>query len=171
VGYADYSTNPLGIYTNNGQGRYRGVEGAVHHDLTRNLTAALSATWLDAVYRQAGTAIIGNSIPGVSRYVAAASLTERVPWVQGLTLHADLQYVGRQWVNSANNWQVPSHTLLNLGASYVTRINGKDVTFRAEIDNVTDRKYWYASWTNSTAENTLQLGAPRVFSLNARIDF
>ena len=166
VGYADYSTDPLGIYTNDGEGRYRGIDASVHSDLTNNLTGTLSATWLNATYQQAATAIVGNNIEGVPNFTAAVSLSERLPWVQGLTIHADTQYNGPEWVNSANNWELSSFTLFNLGGSYVVPIAKKDVTFRAEVNNVFNKDHWFATYTG----NTIQIGAPRLFSLSARVD-
>ncbi|MBB5463625.1 hypothetical protein [Paraburkholderia sp. Cpub6] len=32
--------------------------------------------------------------------------------------------------------------IVNIGANYLTRIGGHDVTLRAAIDNITNRRYW-----------------------------
>jgi iron complex outermembrane receptor protein len=56
--------------------------------------------------------------------------------------------------------------LVNLGASYATRIGGYDVTFRAAIDNLLNRRYWEYQYADYVTP-----GDPRTLSLNARIDF
>ncbi len=45
-------------------------------------------------------------------------------------------------LNAANQLTVPGYTIANIGASYTTRIGGRNTTFRAAINNVANRKYW-----------------------------
>lgn len=54
----------------------------------------------------------------------------------------------------------------SLGASYYTRIAGKDLTLRAALGNVTNKRYWAFQF-----DNYLQPGEPRNVSLNAKISF
>ena len=56
--------------------------------------------------------------------------------------------------------------LVNLGATYTTRIAGYGVTLRAAIDNLTNRRYWEFQYADYIAP-----GDPRTLSLNARLDF
>ena len=49
---------------------------------------------------------------------------------------------------------------------YATRIAGYDVTFRAAIDNLLNRRYWEYQYADYVTP-----GDPRTLSLNARIDF
>ncbi len=165
--YADYSSNPQGIYVQAGELRYQGLEVQGHADLQRWLTINAGATWLDAKYRATTPALVGNRIEGTPRFQAVLGVDAKVPQVAGLSLQADASYVGNQAANSANtaSWQVPAVTLLNAGAAYRSRIDGHYVTYRLQVNNLADRQYWYAASSNS-----LQIGAPRQLSLNVRFD-
>lgn len=163
--YADYSTNPLGVYIQGGELVYKGLELNGHAKLQPWLTVNGGATWLNATYRATIPAIVGNRVESTPRFQAVLGLDARVPQVAGLSLHTDASYVGAQAANSAGNWTVPAITLVNAGAAYRTDVSGHPVTFRVEVNNLADRAYWY-----STASNALQIGAPRTVSLNARFD-
>jgi iron complex outermembrane receptor protein len=56
-------------------------------------------------------------------------------------------------------------TTFDVGARYRTKVAGKDVVLRANIDNLTDKKYWLAS--GSFATNA----AGRTIMLSASVDF
>ena len=57
---------------------------------------------------------------------------------------------------------ISSITLLDLGASYDTKIAGYDATITAMCYNVFNKNYWYAS-----GDNSVGLGAPRNFMVTA----
>jgi iron complex outermembrane receptor protein len=65
---------------------------------------------------------------------------------------------------------LPSWTRLDLGASYLTRVMGRDLTLRARIDNVANRGYW-ASAGGYPGSGYLVLGAPRTVAVSGTIDF
>lgn len=163
--YADYSTNPQGIYVQGGELRYQGLELNGHAELRRWLTVNAGATWLDATYRATSPAVIGNRVESTPRFQAVLGADANVPAIAGLSLHADAGYVGPEAANSANSWTVPGYTLLNAGGTYRTRIGDHHVTFGLQVNNLADRAYWY-----STSSNSLQLGAPRTVSFNVRLD-
>lgn len=58
------------------------------------------------------------------------------------------------------------HMIVNIGANYLTRIGGHDVTLRAAIGNITNRRYWMFQYSDYIAP-----GDPRMVSVNAKIDF
>jgi iron complex outermembrane recepter protein len=164
--YADYSSNPQGIYVQAGELRYQGLELAGHATLQRWLTVNAGATWLDAEYRATTPALVGNRIESTPRFSAVLGAEAKVPQVPGLSFQADASHVGAQQANSANTFEVPSATLFNAGASYRTRFDGHYVTLRVQVNNLANRAYWY-----STGSNALQIGAPRLVSVNARFDY
>jgi iron complex outermembrane receptor protein len=163
--YADYSTDARGVFTQGGELRYQGVELNGHADLQRWLALNAGVTWLDATYRETTPAIVGNRVESTPRLQAVLGADLKVPQVAGLSLHADASWVDEQYVNSANVWTVPSVALFNLGAAWRTRARDHWVTFRLQVNNLADHRYWY-----STGANALQIGAPRTVSVNARID-
>ncbi|MGF6851936.1 hypothetical protein OKW29_000822 [Paraburkholderia sp. CI3] len=40
------------------------------------------------------------------------------------------------------------HMIVNIGANHLTRIGGYDVTLRAAIDNITNRRYWMFQYSD-----------------------
>jgi outer membrane receptor protein involved in Fe transport len=50
--------------------------------------------------------------------------------------------VGNTTVRPSGDLKAPGYMLVNLGATYATRIAGHGVAFRAAIDNLTNRRYW-----------------------------
>ncbi|MNL43751.1 TonB dependent receptor [compost metagenome] len=56
--------------------------------------------------------------------------------------------------------------MFNLGASYNTRVAGKDLTLRAALNNVTNKRYWGFQY-----ENYIQPADPRSVSLTAKIAY
>jgi len=163
--YADYSSDPRGIYTQGGELSYRGLEVNARTDVSRWLKANGGVTWLDAEYKATSPALVGNRVESTPRFQAVLGLEARVPQGAGLSLHANASYLGEQEANSANTIQVPSVTLLNAGGAWRTRLQDRDLTLRIQVSNLAGKDYWYSAGANS-----LQIGAPRTVSFNARID-
>ena len=60
---------------------------------------------------------------------------------------------------------IPSFTLVNLGARYLTELWGQNFIFRAELKNATNKRYW------SSAEYTsVYPGQPRIMYLSITTD-
>jgi len=55
-----------------------------------------------------------------------------------------------------------------MGARYVVLVGDSPVTFRANVDNVANKRYWASSF-DSFGTALLQ-GAPRTFKLSASIE-
>lgn len=163
--YADYGSDPRGVYTQGGELSYRGLEVNARADLARWLKANGGVTWLDAEYKATSPALIGNRVESTPRLQAMLGLEARLPQVDGLSLHANASYLGEQEANSANTIQVPSIALLHAGGAWRTRVQGRDLTLRLQVNNLAGKDYWYSAGSNS-----LQIGAPRTVSFNARID-
>lgn len=163
--YADYSSDPRGYYTQGGELNYRGLEVGAHADVKRWLKANGGVTWLDAEYKATSPALIGNRVESTPRFQAVLGLEAKLPQVAGLSLHANASYLGEQEANSANTIQVPSITLFNVGGAWRTRVQDRDLTLRLQVNNLAGKDYWYSAGSNS-----LQIGAPRTVSFNARID-
>jgi iron complex outermembrane receptor protein len=93
-----------------------------------------------------------------------------VPGLRGLTLTSRVTYTSKQYADGANLQELPSWTRLDLGARYMTKIADRNVTFRARIDNATDKNYW-ASAGGYPGSGYLVLGSPRTFVLSGSVDF
>jgi iron complex outermembrane receptor protein len=162
---AEY-VNAANYYVQDGETRYQGLDVSGRYDVTPALSLSGGAMWLDAKYKETTAALAGRTVVGTPRFQATASVRYRVPQVAGLSVNAGGRYVGVSKLNSTTNMDLPAYHVFDAGAIYRTRISGKDVTFNAQIQNLTDRRYWVYNGTNY-----LFASAPRTLSLNARIDF
>jgi iron complex outermembrane receptor protein len=148
-----------------GDSIYEGIEAGGSVRLGRRWQVAGDVMLLDTWYAK-GQTYNGQRVAGAPQFVAAARVTYDVPFVPGLQVGADTKYTGNMEVRPAGNLETGGYMLVNIGANYVTRIGGHDVTLRAAIDNITNRRYWMYQYSDYIAP-----GDPRTVSLNARIDF
>lgn len=148
-----------------GQSNYQGLElgGALRPTPQWQIGGSLML--LDAKYDK-GNTYNGNRVAGAPRNMATAQISYLVPQVAGLKLMADAKYTGATMLRAANDIELASYTLVNLGASYATRIGNHDTTFRLAVNNVLDKRYWQYQY-----ENYIKPGDPRTFSLTAKVDF
>lgn len=93
-----------------------------------------------------------------------------LPGLPALAIDARLLHTGASPANAANTLQAPAWQRLDLGARYLTEVQGRLLTLRARIDNLTDRNYW-ASAGGYPGRGYLVQGAPRTLSLSASVDF
>ncbi|MNT18834.1 Ferrichrome receptor FcuA precursor [compost metagenome] len=89
-----------------------------------------------------------------------------MPFVPGLRVGVDGKYTSNIKLNAANTLEAGGYTVFNLGATYNTRVYGKDLTLRAALNNLTNKRYWGFQY-----ENYLQPGDPRSVSLTAKIAY
>ncbi|MBP0597152.1 TonB-dependent receptor [Herbaspirillum sp. LeCh32-8] len=162
---AEY-VNTSNYYVQDGETRYQGLDLAGRYDFTPALSLSGGLMWLDAKYKQTTAAMEGKSVTGAPHFQATAAVRYRVPQLTGLTLNAGGRYVGRSTLNTTTGLELPSYYVFDAGALYRTRLGGKDVTFNAQIQNLTDNRYWVYNGTNY-----IFAGAPRTLSLNARVEF
>jgi iron complex outermembrane receptor protein len=154
-----------------GEQRNRGLELSAFGTPMRGLRVLGGLTLLDATQeRTAGGVNQGKDVIGVPDTQFNAGVEWDVPSVQGLTLNARTVYTSSQYADAANQQRLPSWTRLDLGASYLTRVMGRDLTLRARIDNVANRGYW-ASAGGYPGSGYLVLGAPRTVAVSGTIDF
>jgi iron complex outermembrane receptor protein len=167
---------PVGIVDNlvfkdGGEQRNRGIELSLFGEPVQGVRLLGGLTLLDAELSktQNGTND-GNEPIGVPKTQANIGGEWDVPGLNGLTLTSRVIYTSSQYVNEANNLEIPSWTRLDLGARYGFKVEERDVTLRARLDNVTGRDYW-ASTGGYPGSNYLVLGAPRTLSVSASVDF
>jgi iron complex outermembrane receptor protein len=172
-----FRTNQPSAYIENGhfgvfgEQRNQGLEMTVYGMPARGLRLLGGLTLLDATQRvTAGGVNQGKDVIGVPGTQLNIGADWDVPGVHGLSVNARTLYTSSQYADGANTQELPSWTRLDLGASYATHILDRNVTFRARVDNVTDKSYW-ASAGGYPGSGYLILGAPRTFSLSATVGF
>ncbi|MFT4069374.1 MAG: TonB-dependent receptor [Paraburkholderia sp.] len=157
--------NDQNVYVQDGTSIYEGIEAGGSVRLGRGWQVAGNLMLLDTWYAK-GQAYSGNRVAGAPQFVAAGRVTYDVPAVPGLQVGADAKFTGSTKVRPAGDLETGGYMIVNAGASYMTRIGGHDVTLRAAIDNITNRRYWMFQYSDYIAP-----GDPRTVSLNAKIDF
>jgi len=154
------------VYGYFGEQRNRGLELTAYGELQPGLRLMASAAFTQGKLTQTqGGVNEGNTAPGVPKSTFNLGLDWDTPWVQGLSLNGGATYTSSMYIDSTNTLSLPAVTVFNVGARYHTKIAGKNVVFRANVDNLTDKKYWLAS--GSFATNA----AGRTIMLSASVDF
>ncbi|EYS84968.1 ligand-gated channel protein [Cupriavidus sp. SK-4] len=164
---AEYDSINGGVPTRQQDGTsiYQGLELAGVYRLGSQWEFGASAMYLDSYYDK-GLANDGKRVAGAPDLVLAGRISYRVPFVPGLRLGVDGKYTGNTKLNAGNTLEAGGYTVFNLGASYNTRVAGKDLTLRAALNNVTNKRYWGFQY-----ENYIQPADPRSVSLTAKIAY
>nr|WP_286197784.1 TonB-dependent siderophore receptor [Variovorax boronicumulans] len=153
------------VYSFGGEQRNRGLELTAYGEVTKGLRAMASAAFNDAkLTRATGGVNVGNNLAGVPHRTFNVGLDWDTPWVPGLSLNGRVIHTSSVYYNLNNTLNMPSWTRMDIGARYATKISGKPVTLRANLENVFDRAYWITS-------TYVTVGAPRTLMLSASVDF
>lgn len=151
-------------YSFGGEQRNRGLELTAYGEIQRGLRAMASASFNDAkLARTAGGVNQGNDAAGVPDRTFNLGLDWDTP-VQGLSVNGRVINTSAVFADATNRLRVDAWTRLDLGARYTTKVAGKPVVLRANLENVTDKNYWVIS-------NYVTVGAPRTLMLSAAVDF
>ncbi len=157
--------NSDNVFVEDGQSIYQGIELGASTRLGSQWELGGNVMWLDTWYAK-GSSYNSNRVAGAPAFVVAAYAQYAVRAVPGLTLGIDGKFTGNTQVRAAGNLAAPGYLLVNAGATYGTEIGGHEVTFRASVDNVMNRRYWEFQYADF-----IKPGDPRTLSLNAKIDF
>lgn len=161
---AEYA-NSENFLVRDGRSIFQGLELAAAARLGSQWELGGSLMWLDSEIDRAAN-FVGNRVPGAPRFVLAGRVAYRVPMLPGLRLGFDAKYTGATQLRAANDIELPGYTVLNFGATYATRVAGKDVTLRAGINNLTNKRYW-----NFQYADYIQPADPRSVAVTAKVAF
>lgn len=163
-------TDPVtNIYGFDGEQRNRGLELAVFGEVTPGLRLMASATFFDATLQSTqGGLNDGKRAPGVPKRTFNLGADWDLPWVPGLSLNARAIHTAAVPYDAENTLTLPSWTRYDVGARYRTAVMGKQVTFRANVENVLNKDYWLSS---SALLTVATVAAPRTVLLSAEIEF
>jgi iron complex outermembrane recepter protein len=153
------------VYSFGGEQRNRGLELTAYGEVTRGLRMLASAAFQSAkLTRTAGGVNQGNDAAGVPARNFNFGLDWDTPFVPGLSLNGRVIHTAEVFTNAANTLRVDAWTRVDVGARYKTQVGTRPVTLRANLENVSDKKYWVVS-------NYVTVGAPRTLQLSASVDF
>lgn len=153
------------IFTVDGEQRNKGIEVSVDGEPVKGLRIIAGFAVTDATQRRTqGGLNDGRDAVGVPEYTANANVEWDV--YGGLTLTGRLIQTGKQAFNVTNSIILPEWTRFDLGARYVVAIGDAPVTFRFNVDNVANKRYW-----SSSLGGYLVQGLPRTFKTSATVEF
>ncbi|RKP44210.1 TonB-dependent receptor [Trinickia fusca] len=162
---ASQYANAQNVYATDGESVFQGIEAGGDMQVGPRVSVGGDIMWIATQYEK-GSAYNGNRVAGAPGFVATARAAYVVPFFTGLTLRADAKFTGNTSVRPAGDLKTAGYTLVNVGATWATKMAGHDVTLRAAIDNVTNRRYWEYQYADYVTP-----GDPRTLSLNAKFDF
>lgn len=167
--------------TANSEGKLEFVEQGEQHNqgIELSLTGALTDT-LDVssgiTYTKSRLVDIdndsykGHQTQNVPKVRATAQLSYKVPSVEGLRLLSGMQYSSSKYANKEGTAKVGGYSVFNIGAAYKTNFAGHDTTFRFNIDNLFNKKYWRDVGA-FMGDDYLFLGNPRTAQFSTTFSF
>lgn len=160
-------TDGNNVFSQDGEAHFEGIELSTRGKITEQWMVGASAMWLDATNKKTTNPILeGEPIQGVADKQFRLYSEYQVPNTQ-VTFTGGAQYTSSVPLDVANQWQVGSVTLFDLGARYEIDFNKQLLTLRLNIENLTDKAYWLTS----AGSSGIAQGAPRTIKLGAQLDF
>jgi iron complex outermembrane receptor protein len=152
--------------------QHRGLELAAAGRVSEALSVQASVMALDATYTQALDAtLVGQRVTNVPRTKGSVFADYKVSALPGLSLNALATYESAKSVTTDGSVALPAAWQLDAGMRYPLQIAGKLVTWRLNVENVTNRIYWREAPTTSWGGIYLFSSTPRTLRTTASIEF
>lgn len=164
-------TNPTtNIFSVDGEQRNRGLEFNIFGEVAPGMRLLGGVALIDGVQtKTAGGRFDGKTAVGVPDIQFNLYGEYDLPFWRNsgvATLIGRVIYTSPQYYDQANTQQIPNWVRTDIGARYVTKIDGRPLTLRAMVENVFGLDYWA-----TTGRGFLTPGTPRTYRLSASIDF
>jgi iron complex outermembrane receptor protein len=144
------------FYFDKGKSRFSGVEFTSTSKFPFGLMLTAGVTILNPKQVDTGDPTLnGKYVPGASRQSAAVYGEYNVPLLPDLTLTANVTYNSATPLLATNGYDIPGHTIADLGGFYKHPIGDVDMTYRLIVQNAFDQRYYSPYYGNVT------VGAPR----------
>ncbi|MGE7957616.1 TonB-dependent siderophore receptor [Pseudomonas sp. NPDC089530] len=168
-----YETNATTrVFGPNGKRQNDGVELSVFGEPLKGFRLLGGVMYIDSELKDTvGGTFDGNRAPATPKYNVNLGAEWDVPKVQGLTLTARGIYSSSQYLDQANSKEIDSWERFDLGARYAFKLDEKDITLRANVENVLDKRYWSSAGASDDSEPGLTLATPRTLLLSATVGF
>lgn len=155
----------------NGEQRNRGLELSAFGQPLDTVRVLGGLTFLDSEQTQTqGGLYDGKQAVGVPEFQLNLNLEWDLTALPGLTLDTRIIHTDDQYANADNTVSAPAWTRWDLGARYQTEWDGRGLTLRARVNNLSDENYW-ASVGGFPGSNYLVLSEPRSLVLSASVEF
>jgi iron complex outermembrane receptor protein len=155
----------------NGEQRNRGLELSAFGQPLDTVRVLGGLTFLDSEQTQTqGGLYDGKQAVGVPEFQLNLNLEWDLTALPGLTLDTRIIHTDDQYANADNTVSAPAWTRWDLGARYQAEWDGRGLTLRARVNNLSDENYW-ASVGGFPGSNYLVLSEPRSLVLSASVEF
>lgn len=167
------------IYGEQGEQRNRGAEFTAGGKLLDALSVYGGVTFLDAkMHKSANSAVEGKTMIGEPKIQANLLFDFVVPQTNKLAFTTNLHYTGKRYVDELNTKSVDDYVTVDVGSRYTARnLIGKEASFRFNVNNLFDKKYWAGMFPGSldgemkNSGTNLFRGYGRTFMLSTEIKF
>lgn len=158
-------------FVEQGEQHNQGIELGLTGALTDTLDVSSGVTYTKSRLVDIDTdSYKGHQTQNVPKIRATAQLSYKVPSVEGLRLLSGMQYSSSKYANKEATAKVGGYSVFNIGAAYKTNFAGHDTTFRFNIDNLFNKKYWRDVGA-FMGDDYLFLGNPRTAQFSTTFSF
>jgi iron complex outermembrane receptor protein len=168
-----YETNATTrVFGPNGKRQNDGVELSVFGEPLKGFRLLGGVMYIDSELTNTTNGTFdGNRAPATPKYNVNLGAEWDVPTVQGLTLTSRGIYSSSQYLDQSNDKEIDSWERFDVGARYAFKIDEKNITLRANVENVADKRYWSSAGASDDSEPGLTLSTPRTYLVSATVDF
>jgi iron complex outermembrane receptor protein len=154
-------------YVQNGLRRHQGLELSLIGKLAPEWTLFASAMLLDAKLQKTNVAATeGKRPPDTARQRLAMTAEYSPSVLAGWSFIGNWTHTGEREVVAENTGEAaPGYHLLGLGARYQGTLAGTPATWRVNLDNALDKRFW------AYASTYVNAGAPRTLSASLALRF
>ena len=173
--FAKYKAKGGAAGDEQGTERNRGIEFNVYGNLlNKTLRPSFGLMYLRADlknYPNSRDMLINGVQVASPRVIAKAGVEWDTPFVQGLTLNANVQYYGKSYQDTQKKYAFPSYTLVDVGARYAKKFGERNtLTVSGAVENLFNRNYWQVQ-RGQYDRSFAVVGMPRTFWLKADYSF
>ncbi|MCY1413252.1 Ferrichrome receptor FcuA [compost metagenome] len=168
-----YETNATTrVFGPNGKRENKGVELNVFGEPLRGFRLLGGVMYIDSELTDTvGGSFDGNRAAATPEYNVSLGAEYDVPALAGLTLTARGLHSSSQYLDQANSKQIDGWERYDLGARYAFKVDDKDITLRASVENLLDDRYWASAGASDDSEAGLTLSTPRTYLVSATLGF
>jgi outer membrane receptor protein involved in Fe transport len=160
-----------GSFANQNAGKtiHRGVEFGLNATPLRDITLRISGArskHVFAEYVERGLKFDGNEMNNAPRWIYNAEVWYKPSFLKGFRAGAELQHIGKYYVDPQNTAMYDGYDVLNLRVGYAA----KSWEVWMNVLNATNKYYSYIT-TKSSFGYSYQLAEPRNFNVGISYDF
>jgi iron complex outermembrane receptor protein len=152
--------------------QHRGAEAQITGRVSEAWSLAASVALLDAkITRAVDPALVGTRVTNVPRVAATLFADYKVAAIPGLALNSQLSTQSdKSVVSRSQSVSIPSAWQWDAGIRYQQRWQGTQLTWRLNVENLLDRRYWKDAPTQPWGGIYLFAAQPRSLAASLSID-